>query len=61
LKQLAMKLFAEKHPDCKFVLTRNKGYVTLNFLIPSYILRENDCLISLVDFDESTELPEEKD
>lgn len=57
LKDLAMKLYAEKNKHCKFVLTPNDDYVTVNFLIPSHILREEGCLISLIDFDEETELP----
>ena len=57
LRDLAMRLFEEKDKRCKFVIALNEGYVSINFLIPSYILREEGCLISLVDFDEETDLP----
>jgi len=60
LKDFAMKLFKEKDKNCKFVIALNEGYVTINFLIPSKMLRENGCLISLVDFDEEVDLPSKK-
>lgn len=59
LKDFAQKLFKEKDKNCKFVIALNEGYVSINFLIPSKMLKDNDCLISLLDFDEKTDLPKE--
>jgi hypothetical protein len=52
LRAATMNFFQKKQKDCKIVLTPNTRWTTINLLIPVRLLKENDCIINIVDFDE---------
>jgi hypothetical protein len=60
LRDFTKKCFYEEDPDCKFQLSPNKSWVTVNLLIPFKKLKENNLLIKLIDFDEKSISPDDK-
>lgn len=54
LRDFTKQCFYDRDQDCKFQLSPNTSWTTVNLLIPFKKLQDNGILIDLVDFDEES-------